>query len=174
MAYNWIGNVSSEPTYLTVLPASVARIEYSMSIRLTPDFDISLAAGIDFNRSDYKQMVADTIHNSLQPTYTQIREVELISDSNSNITVSFKLMTPHVQYIAYDSMQEVFSKVGHLVIQLQLDRNNLINLTSEEGGIVMSISGLNFRSVGNSLSISPRVFVCPNGYQVDSSLVICG
>ena len=174
MAYNWIGNVSSEPTYLTVLPASVARIEYSISIRFTPDFDISIAAGIDFNRSDYKQMVADTIHNSLQLTSTQIRDVELISDSNFNITVSFKLMTPHVQYIAYDSIQEVFSKVGHLVIQLQLDRNNLINLTSEDGAIVMSISGLNFRSVGNSLSISPRVFVCPNGYQVDSSLVICG
>ena len=174
MAYNWIGNVSSEPTYLTVLPASVARIEYSMSIRFTPDFDISLAAGIDFNRSDYKQMVADTIHNSLQLTSTQIQDVELIIDKNFNITVSFKLMTPHVQYIAYDSIQEVFSKVGDLVIQLQLDRNNLISLTSEDGGIVMSISGLNFHSVENSLSISPRVFVCPNGYQVDSSLVICG
>ena len=174
MAYNWIGNVSSEPTYLTVLPASVARIEYSMSIRFTPDFDISLAAGIDFNRSDYKQMVADTIHNSLQLTSTQIQDVELIIEKNFNITISFKLMTPHVQYIAYDSIQEVFSKVGDLVIQLQLDRNNLISLTSEDGGIVMSISGLNFHSVGNSLSISPRVFVCPNGYQVDSSLVICG
>ena len=174
MAYNWIGNVSSEPTYLTVLPASVARIEYSMSIRFTPDFDISLAAGIDFNRSDYKQMVADTIHNSLQLTSTQIQDVELIIEKNFNITISFKLMTPHVQYIAYDSIQEVFSKVGDLVIQLQLDRNNLISLTSEDGGIVMSISGLNFHSVENSLSISPRVFVCPNGYQVDSSLVICG
>ena len=175
MAYNWIGNVSSEPTYLTVLPASVARIEYSISIRFTPDFDISLAAGKDFNRSDYKQMVANTIHNSLQLKSTQIQDVELIiSDNNFNITVSFKLMTPHVQYIAYDSIQEVFSKVGLLVIQLQLDRNNLISLTSEDGGIVMSISGLNFRSVENSLNISPRVFVCPNGYQVDSSLVICG
>ena len=175
MAYNWIGNVSSEPTYLTVLPASVARIEYPISIRFTPDFDISLAAGKDFNRSDYKQMVADTIHNSLQVKSTQIQDVELIiSDNNFNITVSFKLMTPHVQYIAYDSIQEVFSKVGLLVIQLQLDRNNLISLASEDGGIVMSISGLNFHSVENSLSISPRVFVCPNGYQVDSSLVICG
>ena len=174
MAYNWIGNVSSKPTYLTVLPASVARIEYPISIRFTPEFDISIAADKDFNRSDYKQMVADTIHNSLQLTSTQIRDVELISDSKLNITVSFKLITPHVQYIAYSSIQEVFSKVGHLVIQLQLDRNNLINLTSEDGGIVMSISGLNFHSVENSLSISPRVFVCPNGYQVDSNLIICG
>ena len=174
MAYNWIGNVSSEPTYLTVLPASVARIEYPISIRFTPDFDISLAAGKDFNRTDYKQMVADTIHNSLQLTSTQIQDVELISDNNFNITVSFKLMTPHVPYIAYDGIQEVFSKVGLLVIQLQLDKDNLISLTSEDGGIIMIISGLNFHSVGNSLSISPRVFVCPNGYQVDSSLVICG
>ena len=170
MAYNWIGNVSSEPTYLTVLPASVARIEYPISIRFTPDFDISLAAGKDFNRSDYKQMVADTIHNSLQLTSTQIQDVELISDKNFNITVSFKLMTPHVLYIAYDGIQEV----GLLIIQLQLDKNYLISLTSEDGGIVMSISELNFHSVENSLSISPRVFVCPNGYQVDSSLVICG
>ena len=172
MAYNWIGNVSSEPTYLTVLPASVARIEYPISIHFTPDFDISLAAGKDFNRSDYKQMVADTIHNSLQLTSTQIQDVELISDIDLNITVSFKLMTPHVQYIAYDSIQEVFSKVGLLLIELQLDKNNLISLASEDGAIVMSISGFNFHSVENSLSIDPRVFVCPNGYQVDSSLVI--
>ena len=174
MAYNWIGNVSSEPTYPTVLLASVARIQYSISIRFTPDFDISLAAGIDFNKSDYKQMVADTIHNSLQLTSTQIQDVELISDSNLNITVSFRLITPHVQYIAYNNIQEVFSKVGLLVIQLQQDKDNLISLTSEDGAIVMSISGLNFHSVENSLSIEPRVFVCPNGYQVDSSLVICG
>ena len=65
-------------------------------------------------------------------TSTQNQDVELISDNNFNITVSFKLMTPHVQYIAYDSIQEVFSKVGLLVIQLQLDKNNLISFASEK------------------------------------------
>ena len=175
MAYNWIGNVSSQPSYLTVLPASLARIEYPISIDFAPEFNVTLASNIDLNRAEYKQVVYTTVHNSLQLTSTQIKDIQLISDNGGGAIISFKFITPYFVYNSSENIQNVLiDNVEPSLLQLEQDKNNLIALVSQDSGFVINVYGLSFRYVENSLDISPRVFVCPMGYQVDSSLVICG
>ncbi len=162
-ANNLVGSVTSTLTFLRVLPTEIVKIQYPIAFTL-------------FNNS------TDTIDNeSLQEIITAKIQSHLRSDSaqidNFAITnhhglhtrqVSFSLTTPAQEYTSKLSMEEIVNVLLPMILQLEVDKELITTKISE----IVSNTGMDL--IPSSFHIGSRHFVCPNGFEMHDSQLLCG
>ena len=176
VAYNWLGNVTSPPTYLQVLPAQFITTKYLVTIEFesyfSPDNDTDFDTDFD---AILESNITNEIANLLQSSSIALELVELTSqnDTNNTITVSFYITTLLLEYDVSFSTLDIVTHTTESLTQLEANRNNLTMMASLSDGIQIEIDDL---VVLNSVQfdVGPRFLSCPDGYQVHSSQIICG
>ena len=177
VAHNWLGNITSQPTYLQVLPTQIITTKYLVAIEFEPFFylDDNETSYIE-DLDSFESNITSEIANLLQSSLTVFELVELTSpnDTNGTITVSFYISTPFMEYNNSLSTLDIITDMTESLTQLEANRNNLTMMaTSLPNGIQIEIDDI---LVLNSVQfdIGPRFLYCPDGYQVHSSQVVCG
>lgn len=158
-AYNLVGSVMSESTYLRTLPAEVVTLAYPVTFVLN-----SHPTNTGKNQSTLPEVV-DEIKRQLHLTSTLISHLQI----TDNLHISFALTTPHKEYDPNLSMQELVTVMTPLISQLEMDKEGLsLNVSS----IIASIDGITMDP--GTFHIGPRHFVCSDGYEVHVNQMLCG
>ena len=168
-AANVMGS-TSEAAYLTVLTVNIVRVKYSVS------FDIT-AYGTS-------SMVIDSLHletvllNNTLPSILNASSVEIAEMSAINkgtfFTVSFDLISPSLPYTLNDCLESVAIVVDALLTELEQVKQSLGTVLNSDNGLTVNLTGAELVSLPDSLLVGARVFVCPVGHGLDSSLLFCG
>ena len=166
MAYNWIGNVTSTPTYLWVLTAEVVSIQYPISLVL--NVETAENNGTFTMDTELEKKFTNEIVQMLNLSMTSVDVFEFVLDDHSLIHISFLFTTPHIEYNASINIVELLTIVVPAIQELETSISTLSNNFD-----LIEMSGIKFQPVTNSLSIGPRHFRCRNGYGVHSNRLIC-
>ena len=175
-ASNWIGEGSRE-AFLTVLPASVVRINYPVNFKLLETDEVPMTEGIDFNGSGERKeaMFRDSLNHSLTVQLslvtTRVENVVWTMDSD----LSFNFITPNFVFdnFAEMSVESVLLTAGSSMMNLEADKIELESMI-QESDLYVDHSMIRYQAINDTLHFGTRTFVCPAGYGLHSSLVICG
>ena len=164
MAYNEIGNASSNPSFLLVLPAEIASIQYSFEIELSTTDRTSEITG---------QSIENELRQIIQST-TDIYNFLFTRRNMNSFHISFTLSTSStLRAMKGRSMEEIMAVVTPSVEELESNRDTLSSVfaTSSKFIIIASTDSVSFTT--DSSSIGSRQVVCPEGFEVSSNRIIC-
>ena len=174
VAYNWLGKVSSRPTFLRVLPAKFATIKHLITI----EFEFFSFNIEDNVLSDLEANITKQLLNLLPPTSTQVEKIQVLQSSlynNNNtetIITSFYLSTPYIEYNSSLGTEDIIAFTASSLMKLEKTKSNLTSRAAQPSGIQLELDDAALNSV--QFDIDPRFLFCPDGYQVHSSQMICG
>ena len=164
-AYNVVGHVQSDPVSVTVLPATIVRLQYQVASQFTVSNGNTL--NIDM------QSLVDRLFGGLNLENIDTSSIQ-VDPVDSILSVSFNLLTPATLYDPSDNIEDLVSSVGPRAQSLEEDKNTIEqHLASSDGYSVVIDSNVELVHVPDSLRIGPKQCICPNGYTVHSSLIIC-
>ena len=177
-ASNWIGNGYRE-AFLTVLPASVIRINYPVNFKLLEtDEEVAIMfEEIDFSGSAErnKKMFRDSLNHSLteQLSLVTTRVEDVVWTMEFDL--SFNFLTPKFVFnnFAEVSVESVLLIAGPSMMNLEADKIRLESMI-QESALHVDHDMIRYRAINDTLRFGTRAFVCPAGYGLHSSLVICG
>ncbi len=161
MAYNEIGSASSNPSFLLVLPAEIASIQYSFEIDLSITSRTSEIPG---------QVIENKLRQIIKST-TDIYNFLFTRRNMNSFHISFTLSTPStLRAMKGRSMEDIMAVVTPSIEDLESNRATLSSVfaTSSEFKI-----GTDLSFTTDSSSIGSRHVICPEGFEVSSNLIIC-
>ena len=166
-AFNVIGNITSNSTFVRVLPTEIVQlmypVEFVLSIQSKPteneEFDSKL-----------KELVMTRLEQNLFINSTQIKSVSIFVRDGLH-EVSFSLTTPFQTFDANMNMQELVALLSPLITDLEITKNSVTYAVLEK---IIDIDGVIIKLIPGSLYIGARHFACSDGYKTHSSLILCG
>ena len=167
MAYNVLENITSDPMYLHVLsPVVVTRVEYTgiLHFTLTPKINI-----------DYLELTR-SISEVLKSHINTSNVISFVGNQVTTLTFpkqlvfSFKLQTFQVQY---NSLQNIFTKLHPVLLQLESNKNKLITLLQRDSVLQFTIQSRPQNATIKSFQVGYRTFNCPSGYELHSDRIVC-
>ena len=183
VAHNWIGQ-GTRAAYLTILPATVVRIKYPVRFRLLmTDEEISGddAHNIteEVNGSGVQEPTfGDSLNHSLtiQLTLTTTKvEDAVYREENTVLDLTFNFITPYFKFenMAETSVEDALQVAASSMMNLESDKTRLESAL-ESHGLYVDHDKVRYRIINGSFTFGTRAFVCPEGYGLHSSLVLCG
>ena len=167
MAYNVLENITSDPMYLHVLsPVVVTRVEYTgiLHFTLTPKINIDY---LELTRS-ISEVLKSHINTSNVISFVGNQVTTLAFPKQ--LVFSFKLQTFQVQY---NSLQNIFSKLHPVLLQLESNKNKLITLLQRDSVLQFTIQSRPQNATIKSFQVGYRTFNCPSGYDLHSDHIVC-
>ena len=180
-AHNWIGN-GSRDAYLTILPATVVRINHPVRFNLLMTDEEISGAGAS-NATDetsgsgvQEPMFGDSLNHSLtvqlRLTTTQVEDAVYTGD-DMVLDLAFNFITPKFEFEAEMTVDDILQVAGPSMMNLEADKIRLESAL-RSSGLYVDHDNIRYRTINGSLSFGTRAFVCPEGYGLHSSLVLCG
>ena len=162
-AYNLVGSVTSTLAFLHVLPTEIVKIQYPIAFTLFSNNTDTI------HTDSLQEIITAKIHSHLHLVSTQIDNFAI---SNHHLLhtrqVSFSLTTPIQEYTSKLSMEEIVNVLLPMISQLEVDKKLIATEISE----IVSNTGMDLTP--SSFHIGSRHFVCPNGYEIHESQLLCG
>lgn len=152
MAYNNIGNTTSNPMYLNILPTSVPKVKYSFTMTMT----------------GMREDLMSTLFNSLQANVSSTVSPfgSLNSFGGSLHWLSFYIQAPVINPVS--SIEVMTTHMASGITQLEQDRRSLSILLQDSSLLEQSQVSV------DSYTVGPRVFECPAGFEIDTDRILCG
>ena len=167
-AMNDYSTVYSRPVNLTVLPGTYSRLKYNYTI----SFDnVTNSTLIQSLKDAFTTAIGDIININITP----VRMTSVLI-SNNQLTISFMLLSSNYSIQSNADSNEAW--LNQTIIdmgQLQASKialDSSLHNTTHPFTITTSSSDV-YQANGNTV-ISTLVFDCPNGYQFDTSNLLCG
>ena len=181
-AHNWIGR-GNRDAYLTILPATVVRINYPVRFRLMmTDEEISgngaskegSGSGSGMKEVTFGDSLNHSLTVQLTLTTTQV-EGAIFTGDNMVLDLTFNFITPNFEFenIAEMTVDDILQEAGPSMMNLESDKIRL-ETALRSRGLYVDHQNIRYRTINGSLSFGTRAFVCPEGYGLHSSLVLCG
>ena len=181
-ASNWIGEGYRE-AFLTVLPALVVRINYPVNFKLLETDEVvpvdgnstkempSSGSGTMATAPMFRDSLNHSLTAQLSLVTTRVENVVWTMDSE----LSFNFITPNFVFdnFADMSIESVLLIAGPTMMNLEADKSRLESVM-EESGLHVDHDSTRYRTINDTLRFGTRAFICPAGYGLDPSLVICG
>ena len=166
-AMNDYSTVYSRPVSLTVLPGTYSRLSYNIAIIFNNFTNSTLAQSL---KDAFVRAVGDIINN-ITPVHVTSALI-----TNNQLTISFTLFSSNysIQSNAYSNeawLNQTIIDLGQLQASKMI-LDTFLHNTTHPFTIHTSSSDV-YQANGNTV-ISPLVFDCPNGYQFDTSRLLCG
>ena len=167
MAYNVLENKTSDPMYLHVLsPVVVTRVEYTAILHFT------LTPKIDFDYLELTRSISEVLKSHINTSNV----ISFVGNQVTTLTFpkqlvfSFKLQTFQVQY---NSLQNIFTKLHPVILQLESIKNKLITLLQRGSILQFTIQSRPQNATIKSFQVGYRTFNCPSGYELHSDHIVC-
>ena len=164
MAYNSVGNITSSPTYLNVLDAITVSIEYPVTVNL-----ISANDNYSLDPS-----IAESLIQSLKSSgnFTLFSE-PAISMLENILVMKFAIQSVIAINDSRNDVKSIVSKVNAHLHQLE---DGMLSLTTFliKGDVHIYIKDTYYNVTVVDYTIGPRTYVCPPGYGLHPSHLICG
>ena len=185
-ASNWIGEGYRE-AFLTVLPALVVRINYPVNFKLLETDEVVPVDGNSTKEMPSSgsgtmatgPMFRDSLNHSLTVQLslitTRVEDVVWTMNSDMELDLNFNLLTPYFVFdnFAEMSVESVLLLAGPSMMNLEADKSRLESVM-QESGLHVDHDSTRYRTINDTLRFGTRAFICPAGYGLDPSLVICG
>ena len=190
MASNWIGQ-GYRDAFLTVLHSTIVRIYYPVSMKLMETDEEVMVNAINnatergmaaTSGSGRPEEVEPTFGDSLNHSFsvqlslvtTQVEDA-VYTEQDQELDLSFNFITPDFKLdsMADMTVEGVLQLAGPAMMNLETDKARLQSVM-DETGLHVDHDSTRYLLINNSLSVGTRTFLCPKGYGLDPSLVICG
>ena len=181
-ASNWIGEGYRE-AFLTVLPASVVRINYPVNFKLLETNEEIPIDGSATNSGSGTMTTVPIFRDSLNHSLTvqlslittQVEDVVWTMNDDMELNLNFNFLTPKFVFdnFAEMSVESVLQIAGPSMMNLEAGKIRLESIM-QESGLYVDHDKTRYRTVNDTLRFGIRAFICPTGYGLDPSLVICG
>ena len=183
-ATNWIGEGYRE-AFLTVLPATVVRINYPVNFKpLETDEEVPIdgnmtkeipSSGSGTNAPTFGDSLNHSLTVQLSLVTTRVEDAVWTMNSDMELDLNFNFLTPNFVFgdFAEMSVDSVLQIAGPSMMNLEADKIELESVM-QESGLYIDHDKTRYRTMNDSLRFGTRAFLCPAGYGLDPSLVICG
>ena len=183
-ATNWIGEGYRE-AFLTVLPATVVRINYPVNFKLMEtDEEVPIdgnmtkeisSSGSGTNAPTFGDSLNHSLTVQLSLVTTRVEDAVWTMNSDMELDLNFNFLTPNFVFgdFAEMSVDSVLQIAGPSMMNLEADKIELESVM-QESGLYIDHDKTRYRTMNDSLCFGTRAFLCPAGYGLDPSLVICG
>ena len=183
-ATNWIGEGYRE-AFLTVLLATVVRINYPVNFKLLEtDEKVSIdgnttkeipSSGSGTNAPTFGDSLNHSLTIQLSLVTTRVEDVVWTMNGDMELDINFNFLTPKFVFdnLAEMSIDIVLQIAGPSMMNLEADKIRLESVM-QESGLYVDHDKTRYRTMNDSLRFGTRAFLCPAGYGLDPSLVICG
>ena len=167
-AMNDYSTVYSRPVLLTVLPGTYSRLKYNYTISFDNVANSTLVQSL---KDAFKRAIGDIINITTTPIHVTSALV-----TNNQLTISFMLFSSNYSIQSNAESNEAW--LNQTIIdmgQLQASKialDSSLHNTTHPFTITTSSSDV-YQANGNTVT-STLVFDCPNGYQFDTSNLLCG
>lgn len=159
MASNAIGNVTSNPVHVTILPTRSSSIQYTFTLILSQA------------REEWAKAIIDLVAN----TSALVVSSSLLAFSGNFSSLCFTLQRVISDYSPSIEFDMITGNLSSSLAQLEESRESVITfldgsnnqLAFTAGGNTFSVSLVNY-------TVGPRHFTCPDGYELDSDHIQCG
>ncbi len=171
MAYNELGETSSKPAFLLVLPSTLSTFQYIVNIAFTSNNE-----ELDYDIVDNAQSFTSEVQSLLE-SFTQITvdNLRLVKTDFNLLQVTFTVHTSdQLDSIQTRTLIDIVPVIGPTILQLEDSISTLSHMASASTGITINIANMTLNSILNSLQIEPRYVSCPEGFEVSSNYIICG
>ena len=164
MAYNSVGNITSSPTYLNVLYATIVTIEHPVTVNI-------ISANDNYNLD---LSIAESIIQSLKSS----GNLTLFSKPSVSMLENILVLKFAIQSVisVNDSRNDVKSIVSKVNTNLQQIEDGILSLNTSlmKGHIQIYIKDTYYNVTVVDYTIGPRTYVCPPGYGLHPNHLICG
>ena len=166
-AMNNYGTVYSRPVLLTVLPGIYSRLSYNYTI----SFDIPTPTTVQSLKDVFMIAIGDIININVTPV-----QVTSAFIGNNQLTISFTLFSSnYLKQHGTDSNEAWLNQTIIDLGQLQTSKTALDSyLRNTTHPFTIRTSSSDVYQANANTVISLLVFDCPNGYQFDTSRLLCG
>ena len=183
-AKNWIGEGYRE-AFLTVLPATVVRINYPVNIKLLEtDEEVPIdgsmtkelpSSGSGTNAPTFGDSLNHSLTVQLSLVTTRVEDAVWTMNNDTELDLNFNFLTPNFVFsdFAEMSVESVLQIAGPSMMNLEADKIQLESVM-QESGLYIDHDKTRYQTMNDSLRFGTRAFLCPAGYGLDPSLVICG
>uniref|UniRef100_A0A1X7VJK4 Uncharacterized protein n=1 Tax=Amphimedon queenslandica TaxID=400682 RepID=A0A1X7VJK4_AMPQE len=159
MASNAIGNVTSNPVHVIILPTRSSSIQYTFTLILSQ------------SREEWAKAIIDLVANaSSAPVVSS--SFSAFSGDLSSLHFTLKSVIPD-----YNPLTEFDMITGNLstsLAQLEKSRESVVTFLHGSNNLLAFTAGGNTFSVSLvNYTIGPRHFTCPDGYELDSDHIQC-
>ena len=166
-AINNYSAVYSKPALLTVLPGTYSKLSYNYTI----SFDIATPIVVQSLKDAFMRAVGDIININITPVH-----VTSILITNNQAIISFTLFSSNysIQRNAESSeawLNQTIVDLGQVQASKTALDSSLCNTTHP---FTIRTSSSDVHQANGKTVISSLVFDCPNGYQFDTSRLLCG
>ena len=179
VAENWMGNATSDPIYLTILPVAIVRIKYPITFevdysgQLSQDQQTDSGSTLELNL----EPIVTALETSLGLNLTQIENMEVVSvnDTANQFSISLDLIMP--QLVPFDLPAMTFEDLLQFATPAMMEVMEAAVLLPQvltEPGISITTDEGQYQIVNTSLVFGTRAFTCPQGYRLHDSLILCG
>ena len=180
VAENWMGNATSDPVYLTVLPVAIVRIKYPITFQVWDNGNLS--QNLESDEGSTVQIdpepIVSALRASLGLNLTQIENVVVDSDTSGTAnqsSVSLDLIMPQLVPSDLPSMtfEDLLVFATPAMMEVMEAAAVLPQVLTDPGITVVTDEG-QYQIVNTSLVFGTRAFTCPQGYMLHDSLILCG
>ena len=183
-ATNWIGEGYRE-AFLTVLPATVVRINYPVNFKLMEtDEEVPIdgnmtkeipSSGSETNAPTFGDSLNHSLTVQLSLVTTRVEDAVWTMNGDIELDLNFNFLTPN---FVFDNLTEISIDIvlqiaGPSMMNLEADKIRLESVM-QESGLYIDHDKTRYQTMNDSLRFGTRAFLCPAGYGLDPSLVICG
>ena len=161
VASNAIGNVTSNPVHVTVLPTERFSMQYTFTLILSQA------------REEWAKLIIDSVANASVPVVSSSVSFSAFSGNLSSLRFAMQTLSP--DYSPSIEFDMITGNLSSSLAQLEASREAVVAFLQE------SNNQLTFTTEGDTYSVSlvnytvgPRLFTCPEGYQIDSDHIQCG
>ena len=183
-ATNWIGEGYRE-AFLTVLPATVVRINYPVNFKLMEtDEEVPIdgnmtkeipSSGSETNAPTFGDSLNHSLTVQLSLVTTRVEDAVWTMNGDIELDLNFNFLTPN---FIFDNLTEISIDIvlqiaGPSMMNLEADKIRLESVM-QESGLYIDHDKTRYQTMNDSLRFGTRAFLCPAGYGLDPSLVICG
>lgn len=171
-AHNIIGNVTSDWTFLRVLPAEIIRVQYPVVLSFNVrQRNITKRSIVPENTLTNALVNEITNRLKLESTIANVR-VTVAQSSSLHYQMMFDIAMPNnsnysPSLTSYDLVSIMASGLSHL----ETDKNNIVDLFVANANAVIVQDWV---IIPKSVSIESRHFACSEGYGISENQLLCG